>query len=252
MLLPEVAFQVAAKFTSRKGLHDVMRLLLITISFILPLILTGCQSNRMSGEAVELTDALALPDTTLPIQSADVRIGPLDLIDISVFGASDLNGSYQVDFEGRLKLPLIGTLQGAGLTTSQLAVELEQRLNESFLQSADVTVRMKESRRRLMTIDGSVKSPGMYPVDGQLTLMQAIALAGGASDGADSRRVVVFRQIEGERHAAVFNLLDIRRGQAEDPLVYANDIVVMDGSEARRNYGEVLRSLPLLAFFMAF
>jgi len=252
MLLPEVAFDGAAKFISRKGLHDVMRLLLILISLILPLILTGCQSNAMSSDAVELTDALALPDTTLPIQSADVRIGPLDLIDISVFGAPDLNGSYQVDFEGRLKLPLIGTLQGAGLTTSQLAADLERRLNESYLQSADVTVRMKESRRRLMTIDGSVKSPGMYPVDGQLTLMQAIALAGGATDGANQKRVVVFRQIEGKRHAAAFNLQDIRRGEAQDPLVYANDIVVMDGSEARRTYGDVLRSIPLFALFMAF
>lgn len=229
-----------------------MRSVFLIVSGLLLVFAGGCRSNEMSDSAVELRQELSVPDTTLPIQSTDVRIGPMDLIEISVFGAPDLDDSYQVDFEGKLKLPLIGSVHASGLTAAQLAANLETRLSERYLQNADVTVRIAESRKRFMTVDGSVKNPGMYPVEGQLTLMQAIALSGGATESANIRRVVVFRQIEGKRHAAAFDLRDIRRGEAEDPLVYANDIVVMDGSEARRTYGDIIRSAPLLTAFLLF
>ena len=219
---------------------------------ILAFALAGCQSGDVSRSAVQTATTLSVPDTTLPIQSGDVRIGPMDLLDISVFGAPDLDNSYQVDFEGKLKLPLIGTIPAAGFTASQLATNLELRLGENYLQDPDVTVRVSEASKRFMTVDGSVQKPGMYPVEGQLTLLQAIALSGGPSDNANPRRVVVFRQIEGKRHAAGFDLKEIRQGNAEDPIVYANDIIVVDGSEARRTYGDFLRSVPLLALFFIY
>lgn len=219
---------------------------------VLAFALAGCQSGDVSRSAVQSATTLSVPDTTLPIQSGDVRIGPMDLLDISVFGAPDLDNSYQVDFEGKLKLPLIGTIPAAGFTASQLATNLERRLGETYLQDPDVTVRVAEASKRFMTVDGSVQKPGMYPVEGQLTLLQAIALSGGPSDNANTRRVVVFRQIEGKRHAAGFDLKEIRQGNAEDPIVYANDIIVVDGSEARRTYGDFLRSVPLLALFFIY
>ena len=114
------------------------------------------------------------------------------------------------------------------------------------------TSRIIQTCDRLVTIDGSVAKPGMYPVLGQLTLLQAIALSGGPTDNADPRRVIIFRQIEGKRNAAGFDLTAIREGKAEDPVVYGNDIVVVDGSEARRSYGEFLRSVPLLALFLIY
>lgn len=219
---------------------------------VLAFALAGCQSGDVSRSAVQTTTTLSVPDTTLPIQSGDVRIGPMDLLDISVFGAPDLDNSYQVDFEGKLKLPLIGTIPAAGFTASQLATNLERRLGETYLQDPDVTVRITEASKRFMTVDGSVKNPGMYPVEGQLTLLQAIALSGGPTENANARRVVLFRQIEGKRHAAGFDLKEIRQGNAEDPIVYANDIIVVDGSEARRTYGDFLRSVPLLALFFIY
>jgi polysaccharide export outer membrane protein len=218
----------------------------------LALALAGCQSREADRSAVQTATSLSVPDTTLPIRSGDARIGPMDLLEISVFGAPDLDNSYQVDFEGKLKLPLVGTVPAAGFTASELATHLERRLGETYLQDPDVTVRVSEASKRFMTVDGSVEKPGMYPVEGQLTLLQAIALSGGPSDNANTRRVVVFRQIEGKRHAAGFDLKEIRQGNAEDPVVYANDIIVVDGSEARRTYGEFLRSVPLLALFFIY
>ncbi len=230
----------------------MMRIFGIVAALLAAWILGACQSGNANGTAVQMSSQLSVPDTTLPVQSGDVRVGPMDLLEISVFGAPDLDNSYQVDFEGKLKLPLIGTVPATGYTAAQLALELEKRLAENYLQDPDVTVRIMETRKRYITVDGSVAKPGMYPVEGQLTLLQAIALSGGPTDGANPRRVVVFRQIDGKRNAAGFDLREIRKGNAPDPLVYANDIVVMDGSEARRTYGDILRTVPLLALFFVY
>jgi len=210
-------------------------------------VLTACQSPR--GEYGE---ELPIPDSTISISPADLRIGPMDRIQVEVFGVPDLNGVYQVDFTGDIKVPLIGTVPTVGKTAGELAFELQERYEESYLQDPDVNVTIVESVGRRVTVDGSVARPGLYDVQGNLTLLQAVTLAGGPSDGANPRKVVIFRQISGERHAAAFNLLDIRNGLKEDPRVYGNDVIVMDGSEARESYGELLRSLPVLAFFLAF
>lgn len=213
---------------------------------------TGCSSSGSYGSAVQTSAQLSVPDSTLPLQSGDERISPLDLLEISVFGAPELDNSYQVDIEGHLRLPLVGKVKATGFTASELAANLEARLGEKYLQSPEVTVRISEARKRYVTLDGSVKNPGMYPVEGQLTLLQAVALSGGPTEGADPRRVVVFRQIGGQRNAAAFDLKKIRMGDAVDPVVFANDIVVVDGSEARRTYGEFLKSVPLLALFVLY
>ncbi len=194
---------------------------------------------------------LSVPDTTLPIQNLEVRVSPMDILEITIFGASDLSNSYQVDYEGNLKMPLIGTVPAAGYSPLELADILEAQLGEKYLQEPDVVVRITATTERYLTIDGSVAKPGMYPVERQLTLLQAISLSGGPTERANPKKVVIFRQIEGKRNAAAFNLHQIRDGKADDPLVYPNDIIVMDGSEARRTYGEILRSLPLLGLFLA-
>lgn len=198
------------------------------------------------------TETLPIPDATTSITPGDLRIGPMDSLRIDVFGVSDLNGLYQVDFEGRLKLPLIGEVPAIGKTAVELSTDLEDRYAQSYLQDPDVNVTIVESIGRRITVDGSINSPGLYPVTGTLTLLQSVALAGGPSQGANPRKVVVFRQVNGERHAAAFDLIAIRNGNADDPNIFGNDIIVVDGSEARSTYGEVLRSLPLVALFMAF
>ncbi len=227
----------------------MQRLIYGVLAVLCAALLGACQSG---GGGPARAASLPVPDTTSPVQSGDLRIGPMDLLEISVFGAPDLNDAYQVDFEGSLKMPLIGSFKAAGYTASELATYLEGRLSERYLQDPDVTVRITESQDRLVTVDGSVAKPGMYPVEGQLTLLQAIALSGGPTDNANTSRVIIFRQIEGKRNAAGFDLKAIREGKADDPIVYGNDIVVVDGSDARRRYGDFLRSVPLMALFLIY
>lgn len=197
----------------------------------------------------------ALPQVVDPVKTVGApgeRLAPLDIITVSVFGAPDLNGDYQVDFEGKLKMPLIGEVQAAGRTPLGLAGMLEQRYEESYLQNAEVTVLMKEAREQFVTIDGSVAKPGQYPLTGKTTLMQAVALSGGVDEFANLKRVVVFREVDGVRHVAGFNLAEIRDGTFPDPEIMQNDIVIVDGSDLRRDYRDVVRAIPVLTIFRPF
>ena len=123
-------------------------------------------------------------------------------------------------------MPLIGKVTAADLTTAQLDDALTSKLGEKYLENPDVSVGIKSSSRRSVTVDGAVNRAGSFPVNGPTTLMQAVALAGGTSQDANARRVAIFRTIGGKRQAAAFDLTSIRRGEAQDPQIYAGDIVV--------------------------
>lgn len=223
----------------------MLRFLLVAMAVAL---VGACASQ--SGPAQY--DQLQIPDKTSLVTSGDLRIKPMDLLSIKVFGVPELDGEYQVDFEGRVKMPLAGEVVAKGYSAFEFSKRLEQALGERYLENPDVNVVIQESVGREVTVEGSVNKPGMYPVRGELSLLQAVALAGGPSDTANSRKVVVFRTTNGQRTAAGFDLRKIRRGDTEDPIIYGNDIVVVDGSEARRTYGDIIRSVPLLALFLIY
>lgn len=224
------------------------RRVMVLLAICTASLLAACSS----AGGTNVGNDLPIPDSTTSITSADLRIGPMDSLQIDVFGVEDLNGTFQVDFEGKLKLPLIGEMPVVGMTAGELAYSLEQRYGENYLQDPDVNVTVLESVGRRITVDGSVNSPGLYDVTGNMSLLQAVALAGGPSPGANPGKVVVFRQVDGERHAAAFNLSAIRRGAEDDPQIYGNDVIIIDGSEARAVYGELLDSVRLIALFLAF
>jgi polysaccharide export outer membrane protein len=101
-------------------------------------------------------------------------------------------------------------------------------------------------------VDGAVTRAGAYPVVGQTSLIQAVALAGGTSEDANAHRVVIFRTIDGKREAAAFDLASIRHGEMPDPPVYAGDIIVVDGSSIKAAEKQIFQSFPLLGLFRPF
>jgi polysaccharide export outer membrane protein len=190
------------------------------------------------------------PPSAAPGVDQDYRISPLDRLRVSVFQVGDLSGDFQVDLGGNMTMPLIGQVRAVDLTTRQLQELLAQRLGQQYLRNPQVTVAVTESTRRNITVDGSVRQPGQYPLSGPTTLLQAVAMARGPDENANTHRVAVFRQIEGQRMAAAFDLAEIRRGRAEDPVIYTGDIIVVDGGSTLRTIQrEILSSLPLLGIF---
>jgi polysaccharide export outer membrane protein len=184
--------------------------------------------------------------------TAEYRISPLDKLSVTVFQVPDMSRDVDVDLGGNITMPLIGNIRAVDLTTSELQTQLEAQLGARYLRNPDVTVSVKESSRRHITIDGAVRSPGQFQIAGPTTLLQAVALARGTDETANPRRVAVFRQIGGRRNAAAFDLTAIRRGNADDPVIYTGDIIVVEGSRLRAIQREIFSTLPLLTTFRPF
>ncbi|ADM10320.1 xanthan biosynthesis polysaccharide export protein GumB [Parvularcula bermudensis HTCC2503] len=224
--------------------------LLPLLSLAVILILQGCASSAADYDS-EFTAGTA-PTRLESLDTSYFELAPADRLDITVFGVRDLSGEYQVNFDGTIKFPLIGTIDASEKTSSELASTIEDALRGRYLTDPQVSVTMIESLGRRITVDGSVERPGIYPIIGRTTLLQAVALAGGPSDGANPKKVLIFREIDGRRAGAAFNLNEIRSGEAEDPRVYGSDVIVMDGSEARARYGDLVRAAPILGLFRFF
>lgn len=214
--------------------------------------LGACAGSR-GGPIDYNVENFGRPDTpTILTLEDDYKIAPLDTLKVAVFQVPDLSGEFEVDLTGHIALPLLGNVKAVDLTTAELDQRITQQLGAKYLQKPDVSVGVKSSTRRNVTVDGSVRQPGMFPVNGPMTLLQAIAMARGTDDNANPRRVAIFRQIEGKRMAAAFDLTSIRRGQMEDPKIYSGDIIVVDGSSVRAIQREILTALPILSVFRPF
>lgn len=179
-------------------------------------------------------------------------LGPGDVIEIKVYLVDSLSGEQVIDNTGRIKVPLIGAVTAAGKTTDALGSDIAAALGARYLQNPDIQVLLKTPVARLVTVDGSVVQPGLYPVSGQISLLQTIALARGTAQGANPNRVVVFRTIGGQRMAASFDLESIREGKMDDPAIYPEDIVVVDGSTLSATWTLLIQTLPIVALFQPF
>lgn len=161
-------------------------------------------------------------------------LGPLDKISIEVDGMPDLLREVVIDGQGMISYPLAGSISAAGRTPTQLARALEGRMRENHVRDPRVSVNFVEPVSQVVTVDGEVHKPGLYPVYRDMTLMQAVALAGSDTEFSRSSVVLIFREVEGRQYVGLYDLKGIRYGNYSDPKVYPNDRIVVSESEARR------------------
>ncbi len=185
------------------------------------------------------------PSVVVP--QSEYKIGPQDTLVVDVFQVPDLSRTVQVDGKGLILLPLIGQISAGGQTPQQVADAISAELGKTYMKDPQITVTVKESASQKVTIDGAVVQPGIYPIAGNTTLVQAIALARGPDTTlADITQVAIFRSAGQQRTAAMFDLKAIRAGKMADPQVYANDVIVVETSGTRR----FLRDLANLSGFL--
>jgi len=192
----------------------------------------------------------ALPAPTFDQATAlQYKLGPLDVLDIVVFQVPDLSGTFQVGSDGSLGLPLVGNIRAAGRTAQEVKKEITSKLAASYLQQPQVTVTVTGFYSQKVTVDGTVAKPGVFPVSkGGSTLLEYIALAGGMPRQADPSNVVIFREIGGKRMAARFDVAQIRKGAATDPIVYGGDTIVVPASGVRSAWADFLSAVPAASF----
>lgn len=228
-----------------------MRLLIPVICVALAT--AGCGSPKPIQSSGDLTvvagSGLLPPPDRGDLTAADrpALIGPLDTIEVDVFGIPDLRREMQVDASGRIAMPLAGTVDARGKTAEELASAIEAALRSRYVRDPQVTVNIKSSVSQVVTIDGQVVEPGLYPVTNQMTLMRVVASAKGFSEFARQEDVVILRTVGSQRMAGLYNVAAIRRGAYDDPPIFANDVIIVGDSPQRRMFRDLVAVSPLLA-----
>jgi len=224
-----------------------------SVLLILLVALAGCggrQPLRSTADFTVVSETSELPAPSREDLTAGDRqslIGPLDTIGVDVFNVPELSREMQVDAGGRISMPLIGTIDAGGKTARELADQIEEALRGRYVRNPDVTVNIRSSVSQVVTVDGQVVEPGLYPVTNQMTLMRAVASAKGLAEFARVDDIVILRTVEGRRMAGLYNLAAIRQGAYTDPPIYANDVIVVGDSPQRRLFRDFVALSPLLA-----
>ena len=180
-------------------------------------------------------------------EPTEYRISQQDILQISVFQVNDLNTAVQVNQDGNITLPLVGRVQVAGRTTPEAEQIIAGKLRQKYLQSPQVSVQVKSYGKRI-TVSGAVSGPRVLADDGNTTLSQAIANAGGVADIGNSDRVHIARSRDQHVQDDVYDLDDIQAGKVTDPLLHGGDIVVVERSGYRVAFKEIGALMPFAAF----
>lgn len=207
----------------------------------------GCRpelrSDLPTGPTAYQRVAVSEQDTL----NALILLQPGDQIGINVFGEENLSTAEAViDQAGKVSLPLIGEVQAAGLSSGQLGKAIERNLGAQFLREPHVNVVLVKSAPRVISVEGEVKTPGVFEVQNGYTLLSALALAGSPIETAKLNEVLIFRQRGGERLGGRFDVNAIRAGRAPDPVILPGDVIVVGYSQVRGVYLDFLKTAPII------
>jgi protein involved in polysaccharide export with SLBB domain len=142
-------------------------------------------------QATNPAGTASVPQTAAQSADDSYHLGSGDRIHIGVFGQSDLNGDYVVDGGGSVQLPLIGSVRAAGLTVAEFQKQLISKYSDGYLVNPNVEVDVVNYRP--FYIIGEIKAPGQYPYVNGMSILNAVALAGGFTDRADKSEVYIRR-----------------------------------------------------------
>ena len=128
-------------------------------------------------------------------------VGPQDVLSITVWDQADLSGKFTVETDGSFTFPLIGRIPAGGMTLRDLEAELRKRLAEGYFKNPQVSVAVEQYRSQRIFIIGEVRTPGAFPLTGDMTLIEALARAGSTTQEA-AGEVVISRAPPGKTPAA--------------------------------------------------
>lgn len=194
---------------------------------------------------------LAAPAASVVAQQNSYLIGPQDILAISVYDDSDLSGQYNVEQDGTLMFPLIGRVKVAGLTTRVVEAEIRRLLLDGYLKNPQVLVAVEQYRSQQIFVIGEVRSPGPYPLTGDMTLIEALAMAGSVTTLAADEVLIIRPADNGARrnpdpdpdadaHVTRVDLSDIRAGTlSQNVRLRDGDTIVVTRARAVYVFGQV-------------
>ena len=206
-------------------------------------------SERSGEQPSEFLVPAASADT---LPTSGYQIGPLDVLEIEVFRVEDLSRTVRVNNEGHISLPLVGKVNAKGKTVSELEEEITARLGE-YMQAPHVTVFISEYESQKVTVNGWVTRPGVFPLKGKTSLIQALSMAGGIKRLGDPTEMVIFREKQGEGTIGYkINFEDVQAGKVPDPVLLSNDIIVVPENGSKAAFEETTKTLRTFLGFTLF
>jgi polysaccharide export outer membrane protein len=160
--------------------------------------------------------------------SSDYIIGPEDVLYIHVWREETLTRTVPVRIDGNISLPLVDEVRAAGLTSLQLKEILAERLKE-FVDSPNVFVTVMEANSYKVYVSGQVRSPGVFKLRSETSLIQIIVMAGGLTDWADQKRILIMRRESGKEKRITVNYKKIIQGKEPggDILLKPGDTIIV-------------------------
>ena len=158
----------------------------------------------------------------------DYLIGPNDILNIHVWREPELTRDVTVTPDGRITFPLIGNIMAQGKTVTELKEIITEKL-KNFVTAPEVTVIVNESRSMIIYVIGQVNAPGPYPLAPDMTVLQALSTAGGFSEWADTKNIMIVRRQDGKDIQLPFNHKKFLSGKnlKQNILLKPNDTVVV-------------------------
>ena len=194
--------------------------------------------------------ALLLVTAGTAAAQTDYIIGGQDVVTITVYDQADLSGKFTVDPDGTLTFPLLGRITAGGLTLRGLEEDLRKRLSDGYLRNPQVSVSIEQYKSQRIFVMGEVRSPGAYPLTGDMTIIEAIARAGSTTPQA-SDEVMVVRPREGKSEGPVLptdgdseviriNIRDIQEGAlSKNVQLRGGDTLVIQKARSVYVFGQV-------------
>ena len=204
-------------------------------AFIVLLVL-GCKTPKPDGTArtVEVTEATQASDggvggSSVP-QTKASTLGPGDLVEIRVFQEAELSNVWRVSSEGLIDYPLCGQVSLLGLDQTQAAEKLKTCLANGFIKRPQVSVVVREYNSKKIFVIGEVNKPGTFPFEDNMTIIQAITLAGGCTKLAAQNSTSVTRIVGGQEKRFRVPVQEIGTAREKNFPLLPGDIVFVPES----------------------
>jgi len=160
--------------------------------------------------------------------SPEDRVGIDDTFDVRVYGEPDLTGQFRVGTDGTIDYPLAGRIQVAGLRTGEIQQLLVSKLKDRYLKDPQVIVAIKDRNSQKISVFGQVARPGQVAYYPMMTIIDAIASAGGFTGIAAKNSVNLRRETRGKVETHIYPVADITEGRSQNVMVLPGDVLVVD------------------------
>ena len=198
-----------------------------TVGFTALLIILKFTPSSYSQEGKETLSKKQTQSEWISVSESYV-IGPDDVLYIHVWREEALSRTIPVRMDGKITLPLIDDVQAAGFTARQLKEVLTKRLKE-FVENPNVSVMVMEANSYKVYVSGQVRTPGIYRLRSETTLLQIIPMAGGFTDWANPKKILIIRKEGGKEKRITVNYKKIVKGDAPDSniILKAGDSIIV-------------------------